>query len=99
MKRYIHILSAISLLTFASCQKVVNLDLAGTSPQYVVEGSITNAAGPYTVMLTKTIDISKDNNYPAITNAVVVIADNAGTTDTLSQSGPGRYVTKTIQGV
>jgi hypothetical protein len=98
MKRIIPILSAISLLAFPSCQKVIDINLADAEPQYVIEGAVTNAPGPYTVRVSRTAEATKDNGYPPVTNAVVVITDDAGNSDTLTQSTPGSYLTHAIQG-
>ena len=67
----------ISIFVFAvvlnSCSKVVNINLNDASPKIVIEGNITNAAGPYFVKITKTVNFSAANIFPAVSGAVVTI--------------------------
>lgn len=86
-------------LLFASCQEVIDIDLNTTAPQIVVEGAVTDAPGPYTVAITKTVNFDEANEYPAVTGAMVTISDGT-MTDTLTEAGPGRYQTvRLLQGV
>ena len=48
--------------------------------------------------ITQTINFDKNNDFPGIDNALVVISDNTGTTDTLTNAGNGNYYTHTLAG-
>jgi hypothetical protein len=96
--KHIFYLAAI-LLSLSSCEKVIELDLGKTEPTLVIEGNITNEAGPYFVKLTKTVDFNAASTYPAVTGATVVITDNAGQRDTLTNTGNGVYRTNSLQGI
>jgi hypothetical protein len=85
-------------LAFSSCQKVINIDLNSTSPQIVVQGNITNQPGPYAVQLTQTINFSEPNSFPAVSGAKVIIEDNAGNVDTLTENPPGTYTGTKLTG-
>ncbi len=85
-------------LTIASCQKEIQVDLNAASTQLVIEGAITDAAGPYTVRITETMAIGDDNTYPVVSGAQVIISDDACTVDTLSEGSPGVYKTRKIVG-
>ncbi|MFI5140940.1 MAG: DUF4249 domain-containing protein [Bacteroidia bacterium] len=91
-----------SLLIFcgilASCTKVVNIDLNSTNPNIVVNAEITDQPGTYTVNLTQTVNFSDNNNFPPVTGADVVISDNAGNTETLTETGNGNYVASHLHG-
>lgn len=85
-----------------SCVTEFQPDVVSLPPALVVEGQITDQAGPYTVRLTRTADYS----YKAInlleTGAVVGIEDNQGNRETLREQAPGGvYQTRAggIQGV
>jgi hypothetical protein len=82
----------------ASCTKVINIDLNAANPNIVVDAQITDQAGPYTVNLTQTVNFSDNNNFPPITGATVIISDNAGNTETLTEAGNGNYITSHLQG-
>jgi Domain of unknown function (DUF4249) len=88
-----------SLLCFSSCEKVIDLKLDSNNSTIVIEGNITNQAGPYFVRVTKSVSFTETNNYPPITNATVVITDNAGQRDTLAYTPNGNYKTNTLQGI
>ncbi len=88
----------ISILTATNCTKVIDIDLNSTDPQYVIEGEITNEGRPYQIKITKTVNFSESNNFPAVSNAVVLLSDDAGNIETLREVMPGLYETKTMQG-
>jgi len=97
--RLSQILFAVSILLVASCTKVIHVNLNSSNPQYVVEGEVTNAPGPYQIHITRSVDFSQDNNFPAVTNALVVLTDHVSKADTLTQDSPGYYNTHTLQGI
>lgn len=97
MKNYLQI--GLLALLFASCQEVVDIDLNTTDPQIVVEGIVTDAPGPYTVRITKTVNFDELNEYPAVSGAFVTLSDGS-LTDTLTEATPGRYQTvRLLQGI
>ena len=81
-----------------SCEKLIQIDLSTSSPKYVIQGNIFDQAGPYKVIISKTVNFDSLSIYPAVTNAVVTISDNAGNTEKLLQTTDGTYVTTTLQG-
>lgn len=96
MKKYIGIIIATFFL--AACEKVVEIDLNTSSSQIVIEGNISDEPGPYTVKISKTVNFNDENNYPPVTGALVIISDNTGKTDTLTELTPGLYFTHNIVG-
>ncbi len=96
-------LSVIFIASFAlvnsSCQKVINIDLNKSNSQYVIEAEVTDADAPQKVHITRTVNFSDANQYPAVTNAVVILTDNTGNTDTLTEGEPGYYSTFKIKGI
>ena len=97
MKKIIFFLFIICSV-LASCTKVVNIDLNSANPSIVVDAEITDQPGPYTVNLTQTVNFSDNNVFPGVTGATVVISDNAGNTETLTETGSGNYVAAHLQG-
>jgi hypothetical protein len=92
------ILAALTTLTLASCTKEIEIDLNSSDAKIVIEGDITDEPGPYFVKLSKTVNFSDAGNYPAVSNALVVIADDRGTIDTLTETTKGTYSTARIVG-
>jgi hypothetical protein len=84
---------------FCSCEKVVQVDLNKATPQIVIQGNITNEAGPYTVSITQSVPFDNDNVYPPVSGALVQITDNtAAITKLLTETSPGIYSTGSIIG-
>lgn len=83
-------------LLFSSCEKEIDLQLDDKSGTIVIEGNITDQQGPYYVHITRSVAFTEDNQYPAITDAIVTISDNAGQSETLQYEGDGRYKTSSL---
>ncbi|WP_300691534.1 DUF4249 domain-containing protein [Chryseobacterium sp.] len=89
----------LSLLALTSCEKEIDLDLDDKSGTIVIEGNITNQAGPHTVRITKSVAFTQNNQYPAIADAQVILSDNTGQTETLHYVGDGKYQTNAFTAV
>jgi hypothetical protein len=68
--------------------------------QLVVEGLITDQAGPYLVKISKTVPIH-DQLAPTnwVVGATVIVEDDQGNSETLIETSPGNYYTKSLQGI
>jgi Domain of unknown function (DUF4249) len=97
MKRLI-ILSLSTVLLLFACQKTVTLPLNTAPTQLVIQGEVTNMPGPYTVTINQTVGFYADNTFPTVSGASVLISDNTGVTDNLTETSPGTYTTHTLQG-
>ena len=87
------------LLSCFSCQKVIHVNVQTSASQYIITGNVTNQTGPYVVNITQSISYDQDNNFPAVSGALVVIQDkDAGISDTLKELTPGNYNTSLIIG-
>src|SRR5659263_661217 len=82
----------ITIFAFAGCEKVINPNLVESKPQLVIEGLITDGTGPYTIKLSKTGSYFNQPVLPLVSDAVVVISDNLGTTDTLKKNFYMTYI-------
>lgn len=83
----------LSMVILSSCQQVLDVDLNGTDPKVIIEGLITDTTGPFTVKVTMSADYYNDQTPPPVIGAIVIISDNLGTVDTLTESKPGIYNT------
>lgn len=97
MKRISSILFIALLIT--GCEKVVELEYKNNQSKLVIEGNITNEAGPYVVKITRSIKLTETGTYPVVDDAEVTISDDAGNSEILTPQGGGRYVTSTLEGV
>jgi Domain of unknown function (DUF4249) len=82
----------------ASCTKIVDIDLNSSDPQIVIEGEVTDQIGEYVVKVTKSVNFSDPNSFPAVQNAAVTISGDNGTMEVLAEKSPGIYVTTNLQG-
>jgi len=99
MKRFkIFLNSTIFLFAVSSCQKVIHVDLNSADPQLVVEAYVTDAPDSIWVKLTKTVNFSDKNEFPPVDNAEVIISDNEGNSEKLTQTAPGIYRAINMQG-
>ena len=92
------LLLMVSLFLITSCEKEIDLNLEDQSGNIVIEGNITDQAGPYFVKITKSVAFTQTNQYPAVEGAKVTLSDDAGNTETLQYAGNGYYQASTFQG-
>jgi len=86
-------ISFVTFLIFNACEERYFPDI---DPKYenilVVDGMITSGPGPYTVKLMSSLQLSEAETTP-LSGFHVIINDDFGNTETLTESGPGTYVT------
>ena len=98
-KRFL-LLAGLMLLSGYACKKVIQVDLKNAVSQIVIEGEVTNRSGPYQVQITRTVDFSSDNTFPAVSGATVQVTDSStGHTTAFLESSPGVYTTTQFTGV
>jgi hypothetical protein len=86
--------------TLQSCQKVIDVNLNDSDPRYVIEGNVDDGPGPYHIKVSRSVNFSTGNDFPAVSNALVTITDvTAALTDTLKEQAPGTYATRFLAGV
>lgn len=77
MKRLIYIFLFAAVLF--SCDEPTELDLRQTPSKIVIEGLLTNKPGYQTVKISRSTDFYATGQTPRVTNANVVVTDEAGT--------------------
>lgn len=93
-------LAILGLINLSSCTKVVQIDLNSSNPRYVIEANISNIDSLQTVHISRTVNFSNTNDYPGVANAIVVLSDDQGNSDSLTQAAqPGFYQSGKIKGV
>lgn len=83
--------------SFYSCEKVIDLELKDSDLKYVVEGVITNEPGVCKVIISQSRPFYEDNQFAAVSGATVKVKDN-GQEVPLTETRPGVYETKAING-
>lgn len=100
LKKYLPIALILSLACMVmACEEDIVLNLDDEDVAVVFEGDITDEAGPYQISLTETVGYFSETGNPPAVGALMVISDDAGNVDTLTEVSPGIYETNTLQGV
>ena len=95
------LIALVCLIVFYSCTKTITPRLDVASPQIVIQGAISDTAGPYYVTIVNSVGFYANSIYPGISGAVITITDSStGLKDQLTETSPGIYKTSSlIQGV
>ena len=99
MKHSIIIGLVLSIFTFSSCEKVINIDLKNATPHLVIEGGVDDSGNPATVTISKSAVFSTNSNYSKVSGAVVKITDNLGAIFLLPETITGTYTNASLKGV
>ena len=96
---FVYIFAIAAGCMFSRCTKVITLDLKNSDSLYVVEGEVNKGELIHSVNITKSVKFSEVNNFPTVSGALVVLSDNEGNSDVLSEVSPGKYSSSSILGV
>ena len=55
--------STLLVIVLSSCEKVINFEVKGAEPVLVIEGIITNEAGPYFVIISRSQNFADSLQY------------------------------------
>ncbi len=96
-----NVLFIIILLFLDSCVERIDFDSSNTTAQLVIEGQINDEPGPYTIRVNRTRKVLDFGEVKPVSASKVIIFDNLGNSETLTESSPGVYKTKTngIRGI
>ncbi len=83
--------------SFTACERVVDIDLNVASPALVVEGRVIKDSLAL-VKIHETSSYFHPDTQRCICNAMVLIREGSNETDTLEQTAPGRYRSKSMRG-
>ena len=87
------------LISFFSCEKVIDINLNEADKKIVIEGNLSNISGsPAEIKVSQTKAFEEDNNFNGISGATVTIHIN-DTTYTLAENSAGIYRTNACKGV
>lgn len=88
----------VAVVATSSCTEKINLKLKNSEPQVVIEANISDKAGPYYVILSKSKYYSDTSMLAGLSSAQIIMSDDAGNSDTLTEVFAGLYQTNSIQG-
>ena len=80
------------MIFFSNCIEPFNASFDKYENLLVIDGIITDEAGPYTVKITRSSS-TENIEYNYVHSAVVIISDNEGNSETLTEIESGVYST------
>ncbi|MDG1332676.1 MAG: DUF4249 family protein [Crocinitomicaceae bacterium] len=81
----------LGLITFASCQKSIDIDLNEANPVVVIEANFTAEDSTVRVLITETSNFFSGDEEPTIDDAVVTITNQAGVSQQVPFVSEGLY--------
>ncbi|MFC3561995.1 DUF4249 domain-containing protein [Pedobacter jamesrossensis] len=91
MMKKLMIFCLLACLVFTSCKKIIEIDTNNAEPQLVIEGNIINQFVAQQIKISKSVSYDGQNNFPAVSGAVVTVSDSRGNNYTFAESQPGLY--------
>jgi hypothetical protein len=91
-------LSFLTAFVFAACEKIIRVDLAQAEQKIVVDAVVSNLPGKSVVVLSKSIDLFSEQEYPYLSNAKVTIWPNIGEEILFEQVQDGIYQNRNFVG-
>ena len=76
---------------FASCEKVIDVDLNSADPKTVIEANLAEGEHVFQVLVYQTKDYFSDEPTVFFNNAAVTLTDDSGEYISLEPVGNGRY--------
>lgn len=98
LKLILSALAFFAVLIFASCEDIIEVNLDGIEQKIVVEGSIIKDSLAV-VKITQTADYYDPQTFPPAIGATVTLTDDAGNSETLTETADGIYKTTEMIGV
>lgn len=87
-------------ITFAACEKVIDIDLNSSDPRVVIDAELSDVAGECRLELSRTLNFDDTIAYPRLSGALVTITEvGSGNVDTLRETSPGRYANALLAGI
>lgn len=85
----------LTILSFNACLDEIDLDVPSSEPIFTVSGNIYTTPGPYSVFLSTSAQFSAgiEGFTTPISNATVIIRDDKGNEETLTEVVDGEYQT------
>lgn len=84
-------------VTISACVDRIEFDVPEPGQLTVIEGSITDRPGPYTIKISQGLRLDSDSSTHApVSGAEVTLFDDEGNQETLIDLGSGRYITQGI---
>lgn len=86
-----YILYLLAIITFGSCQKVIDVDLNDSNAVIVIEANYSAEDSTVRVSVTKTSSYFDNSSSPVVDDATVTIIDFNGTPQSVVSIGNGQY--------
>lgn len=85
------------IFTLGSCTEIIDIKTNSSDPQIIVEGGISLNDFAL-VYITKSIDLNQTNKFPTVEKATVIISNDDGESETLTETASGVYESQHLKG-
>lgn len=85
------------MIGFVGCTEVIDITTRTADAQLVVDGGVSDG-NPAQILLTKSIGLTDENDFPRVENALVILTNSRNESDTLLQMQPGIYMSGSVKG-
>jgi hypothetical protein len=90
----VRVRSFMAFIALSACVDKINFNVPPAQSLTVVEGMITDAPGPYTIKVSKSLSLTADSSFrDPIEKAKIKLHDDDGNVEDFSEAAPGVYVT------
>jgi len=87
------------MMLFASCEKVIDLELKKTDPILVIEGTISNQSNNHLVKISKTLAFDQLTNFNGVKGAKVTLKSSGGLSLSYIEISQGVYGSPRFRGI
>jgi hypothetical protein len=98
IKDYLPMLLLFLACITSSCKKIIDLDLENAAQQIIIEGNLTDQRGVQVVKISRSVPVSEQNSFPAVSGASVTVSDDLGNTYKFQETYPGTYTVFNVSG-
>lgn len=96
MKIYIVLIPIIMMLV--ACEDVIQVQINDADQQIIIEANISDSNGPHYTYITMSTDFYNPNEYEGVSGAEVIIENDNGVSEVLTEILSGKYSTSTFYG-
>jgi hypothetical protein len=100
MKKLLYIFSMLFFVLTGgiSCQQLIDVEIANTTQQIVIEANLTDQKGTQTVKISNSVPYNNTNVFPTVSGASVTITSRLGTMYKFTETQPGTYTINNVRG-
>ena len=89
--KFLHLTFIFAALSLVSCEELIQIDLNEADSRYVIEADLTNLSDEQAIYVSETVAFDAPVKNTPVSNAVINVRDDKGTTYTFTHQANGKY--------